>query len=211
MNTRWASLKFVKGILCEGTGQRQSVSSAVSFHLQSAHTICHGWVYTARKSRNGRLLLFVFLFLMFLHFNCVTLCVAMGKTRVLLFVSMSVCVFWSGPLPLCWGRVRQAAGRNWREWLWPSDKIKSKVFSVSIVFSALLHFLSSQPHFPSATPSLLYLFPQNCRTELQSMVLLFISPSFLLGASKRPSTENTVHIVQSVVWIDFNSALFLAW
>lgn len=135
----------ISGVLNETTELRHwdsrgdNISTAVSFHLQFAHTICHAWVYTARKSWNGRLLLFVSLFLMFSHFDCVS-CGSLWARRVLMFilrVFFCVCVCF----PICWGKARQAAGRNWREWLWPSDKIKSKVFSAFIVFT-FLYFLS---------------------------------------------------------------------
>lgn len=149
--------------------QRQTVSSAVSFHLQSAHTICHARVYTARKSQNGRLLLFFFsvsLFLMFLHCDCVTLCVAMGETCVLMFVSVSACV--------CSG-ARSSPLRRSEAGSWPKLKGMTVTFgqnqeqSVFCLYCFLRSsvFLSSQPRFPSPAllSSPLSVFPQNRGTE----------------------------------------------
>lgn len=128
--------------------------------------------------------------------DSVTVCVVMDKTCVLMFVLECVCVcVCLKQSVLFWEEARQAAGWNWREWLWPSDKIKSKVFSVSIVFSTLLHIVSSQPNFPS----LLYLFlPSALQNRAAKKKFFICFPPFSSFVVPNHLQSKTVmaHIVQ---------------
>lgn len=162
----------ISGVLNETTELRHwgsggdNISSAVAFHLQFAHTICHAWVYTARKSWNGRLLLFVSLFLMFSHFDCVS-CGSLWTRRVLMFI---FCSFWGFCFVCVFLSVEEKRGRQLAE-IEGNDcdlrtKSRAKCFLPSL-FSLFSTFCPSKPHFPFLTPSLSFLCTaqQSCEKE----------------------------------------------
>lgn len=178
----------ISGVLNETTELRHwgsrgdNISSAVSFHLQFAHTICHAWVYTARKSWNGRLLLFVSLFLMFSHFDCVS-CGSLWARRVLMFI---FCSFWGFCFVCVFLSVEEKRGRQLAE-IEGNDcdlrtKSRAKCFLPSL-FSLFSSFCPSRPHFPFLTPSLSFLCTaqQSCEKKKKNRASAhFLSPALPL-------------------------------
>lgn len=165
-------------------GGGENDSSAVSFRLWFAHTICHAWVYTVRGSWNGRLVIFVFLF-----FDVFTLCPCDFVCSYRQDTCIIVCVYCGAS---CSTLLKRSEAGSW-----PKLKGMTVTFGQNqeqSVFCLYCFIHSSSLSVLAAVLSLSYsisFFPRNCTTEKKNGGMdafsLHFFPFFLLCALEPPS------------------------
>ena len=144
-----------------------------------------------------------------------TLCVAIGKTHVLLFVSAYVCVFWS----ILFLSAEEKRGRQLAE-IEGNDcdlrtKSRAKCFLSLLFYPLLFTFCPCS----CALPLLLCLYlsselhnreKKNGGMNVFSLYFFPLFSPLCFGTTFDWKTA-VVHTVQFLVYTDLNSALFLAW